>query len=98
MPKRTKSLVLTSHQDLRAEFWAASPDTLLDRKTIAAGILRSLGWMELMAVKGGGIPFLKCGRRCLYKKADALAWLEANSQRVSSTSEYSVRGAQYVAF
>ncbi|MBF0283962.1 MAG: DNA-binding protein [Magnetococcales bacterium] len=57
----------------------------------AAGIGYSVPWMELKAVHGGGIPYRKIGRRTLYKKRDALAWLEANSQRVKSTSEY--RGA-----
>jgi hypothetical protein len=74
--------------DLRNNFWSAPNDALLDRETTAAGVVRSIGWMEIKAVKGGGIPYLKCGRRCLYRKSDALAWLEANSKRVHSTSEY----------
>lgn len=73
---------------LRAEFWASSPDALLSRAVTAAGVARSIGWMELKACKGGGIPFLKNGKRVLYRKADTLAWLEANSQQVTSTSEY----------
>jgi hypothetical protein len=80
-----KSLV-----ELRQEFWSAPPEALLNRQTVAAGILRSLGWMELKAVTGGGIPYFKCGRRCLYRKSDALTWLEKNSKRVHSTSEYTL--------
>lgn len=82
---------LTSNKSkgaLRTEFWNAPLEALLDRQTTAAGIGHSLGWMELKAVTGGGIPFLKCSRRCLYRKSDTLAWLEANSKRVQSTSEY----------
>lgn len=77
-------------QELRQEFWSAPPEALLNRKTVAAGIVRSLGWMELKALTGGGVPYLKCGRRCLYRKSDALQWLELHSKRVHSTSEYSV--------
>lgn len=78
----------TSISELRTEFWEAPNCALLDRQTTAAGVGYSLGWMELKAIHGGGIPFLKCGRRCLYRKSDTLAWLEANSKRVQSTSEY----------
>lgn len=73
---------------LRAEFWAADLEVLLSRAVTAAGIDRSIGWMEMKACKGGGIPFLKNGKRVLYRKSDTLAWLEANSQKVTSTSEY----------
>lgn len=76
--------------DLRNDFWSAPNDALLDRETTAAGVVRSRGWMELKAVTGGGIPFLKCGRRCLYRKSDTLYWLQTNSTRVHSTSEYPV--------
>ena len=82
--------------DLRNDFWNSPNEALLDRETTAAGVMRSLGWMELKAVTGGGIPYLKCGRRCLYRKTDALIWLEANSKKVNSTSEYSSDKAQGV--
>jgi hypothetical protein len=82
--------------ELRIDFWNAPNEALLDRETTAAGVVRSLGWMELKAITGGGIPFLKCGRRCLYRKSDSLAWLEANSKRVNSTSEYDTAVAQGV--
>jgi hypothetical protein len=78
---------------LRAEFWESAPEALLSRAITAAGVARSIGWMELKASKGGGIPFLKNGKRVLYRKADTLAWLEANSQLVSSTSEYKLAPA-----
>jgi hypothetical protein len=74
--------------ELRAEFWSAPDNAELPREVTAAGICRSVGWMELKALTGGGIPYRKVGRRVLYCKADVLAWLEANSQRVHSTSEY----------
>jgi hypothetical protein len=87
--KRVRNtFVKKSITQLRQEFSGAPDDALLDRPTTAAGIGYSFGWMELKATTGGGVPFLKVGRRCLYRKSDALAWLEANSQRVCSTSEY----------
>jgi hypothetical protein len=74
--------------DLRREFAEARPDELLPRAVTAAGIGYSLSWLELAATKGGGPPYFKRGRRVLYKKADVLVWMEENSQRVRSTSEY----------
>ena len=90
MINETKHSPKTSHT-LRTEFWEAPIDALLDRKTIAAGLNRSMGWMELKATTGGGVPFYKCGRRCLYRKYDALQWLETHSKMVRSTSEYETR-------
>jgi hypothetical protein len=75
--------------ELRAEFWSAPDNAELPRNVTAMGICRSVSWME-KALTGGGIPYRKVGRRVLYRKADALAWLEANSQRVHSTSEYKI--------
>lgn len=79
-PKKTAA-------ELRDEFYTAPDNSYLDRETTAAGISRSVGWMELKATKGGGIPYLKQSGKCLYLKSDALAWLKANSVKVASTSE-----------
>src|SRR5262245_40789404 len=88
MPKQKTHSLNKTVTELRKEFWNAPLEALLDRRTIGAGIMRSKGWMELRALKGGGVPYLKCGRRCMYRKADALKWLEENSQRVDSTCDY----------
>lgn len=93
MSKQQVSVTKT-REELRQEFWSAPPEALLDRQTIAAGIVRSLGWMELKALTGGGVPYFKCGRRCLYRKSDALKWLDENSKRVQSTSEYPIQAKQ----
>lgn len=81
-------IVRRSVTELRAEFWNAPPHAMLSRETTAAGVCRSVGWMELKATQGGGIPFTKVGNRCLYLKSDVLAWIEANGVKVNSTSEY----------
>lgn len=88
MPKQRKHGLNKTVTQLRQEFWDAPLEALLDRRTIAAGIMRSKGWMELRALKGNGVPYLKCGRRCMYRKVDALKWLEQNSQRIESTRDY----------
>lgn len=88
MSQQKKSNSNNVSNRLRIEFWEAPTDALLNRKTIAAGLNRSMGWMELKATSGGGVPFYKCGRQCLYRKSDALKWLEDNSKMVASTSEY----------
>jgi hypothetical protein len=36
---------------------------------------------QRMRQRGEGPPWIKCGRRCLYRWADVVAWLEA--QRVA---------------
>lgn len=92
MPNAAKMTSNTPIAQLRKEFWEAPDEALLDRKTTAAGVNRSMGWMELKATSGGGIPFYKCGRLCLYRKSDALKWLESNSIKVDSTSEYDLIG------
>jgi hypothetical protein len=74
---------------LRAEFWPAPLDALFDRSTVAAALNRSNAWLEMKATAGGGPPFLKFGRRVLYRKRDVLAWLDKNSISASSTSSYS---------
>jgi len=73
---------------LRNEFWVAPVEALLDRATTAAGLGRSIAWMELVATRGGGPSFLKFGRRVLYRKGDVLSWLERNSIPATSTSNY----------
>jgi hypothetical protein len=72
---------------LRSEFWSAPAVALVDRATVAASQYKSLAWAEQLAIKGGGPPFLKIGRRCLYRKSDVLAWMEKNGQFVDSTAE-----------
>ena len=44
------------------------------------------------ATHGGGPILTKIGRTVRYRKADVLAWLEANSRRIERTSELAERG------
>lgn len=80
-----------SHAELRDAFWSAPLDAPLDRKTVAAGLCRSTGWLELLATRGGGPPFLKCGsHRVLYVKRDVLGWWQNYTRRCTSTADQQV--------
>lgn len=69
-------------------FLSAFADALLPTKIVAAYLNKSISWFNCKAVSGGGIPFIKLGNKRLYKKQDVLEWLESNTQKVSSTSQY----------
>src|SRR4051812_43833387 len=75
--------------DLRREWHDAHPDDLLKRPVVAAGLNRSVSWLEEFAKRGDGPAFHKVGKRSvLYKKADVLGWWVSYARRVSSTSEF----------
>lgn len=78
---------LSDPSKLRAEFWALPNDALVDRETLAAVRYVQVQTLELEAIKGGGPPYLKIGRRALYRKGDYLAWVESRGQVVDSTSQ-----------
>lgn len=73
---------------LQKQFIEADNEALLETKVVAAYTGLSISWFNNKAVYGGGIPYTKLINKRLYKKADVLAWLEAHSQKVNSTSEY----------
>ncbi len=50
-----------------------------------------MGWLEWVATQGGGPVLTKIGRSVRYRKADVLAWLDANSRRIHSTAELADR-------
>jgi len=52
----------------------------------AAGMLHvAPRTLERMRSEGSGPPFIKAGRRCLYRRSSLVAWAEARS--FSSTAE-----------
>ncbi len=81
--------------NLQKEFIEAPLEALLNSKIVAAYINRSVSWLNCKAVSGGGIPYTKIGNRRLYLKQDVLNWLEQNSQKVNSTSEYISKEKNY---
>ena len=90
MPYRTQSIRRISTADLRTEFWRAPDQSLLDRKTTAAGMGYTVGWLESVATNGGGPILTKIGRSVRYRKFDILAWLRTNSRRIHSTAELDI--------
>ena len=87
MPKRVHPTRVPSVAELRVDFWRAPDEALLDRKTAAAGMGYTVGWLEWTATHGGGPILTKIGRRVRYRKSDVLAWLAANSRRIERTSD-----------
>ncbi len=87
MPKRVRTQQRATTADLRAEFWRDPDESLLDRKTTAAGMGYTVGWLEFVATNGGGPVLTKIGRSVRYRKSDVLGWLNANSRRIRSTAE-----------
>lgn len=69
-------------------FLSAPADALLPTKIVAAYLNKSISWFNNKAISGGGIPFIKLGNKRLYQKQDVLGWLESNTKKVCSTSEY----------
>ena len=58
--------------DEEREFWEAHPLALFPRKTIAKVRRCSIALLEREAWAGTGIPVVRDGTRCLYRKQDVL--------------------------
>jgi hypothetical protein len=58
--------------DVVMEFWRAPPDALFTRREVAKVRRCSVALLEREAWSGTGIPVIKDGERCLYRKADVL--------------------------
>jgi len=87
MPKRVRTSIDPSVAELRGDFWRAPQEALLDRKTAAAGMGYTVGWLEWTATNGGGPILTKIGRSVRYRKSDVINWLDANSRRIERTSD-----------
>ena len=73
----------------RAEFDSRPDDALVDRATVAAVRYVSENLIEKEAMKGGGVPYLRIGRRALYRKRDVLDWMERTGRKVENTAQLS---------
>lgn len=89
MPLHESARPLKPNQvELRNEFLAAPPEAILSRRVVAAGLNRSIGWLELRATKGDGPPYLKVGNfRVSYVKRDVIGWWSNYATRITSTSD-----------
>lgn len=72
---------------LRAEWYSLPPDALTDRATVAAALYVVPQSMEAMAIKGGGPPYTRIGRRALYRKGDVLEWMQRKGRKVENTAQ-----------
>lgn len=73
---------------LQKQFIEADNEALLDTKVVAAYTNLSISWFNCKAVYGNGIPYRKVGHKRLYQKQDVIDWLDKNTKKVTSTSEY----------
>ncbi len=64
------------------------PTQLYSQADLAPILRKSIAWFERARWSGTGPAFVKVGRQPLYRGADVLAWLDANTR--TSTSD---RGA-----
>lgn len=77
-----------AHSDpatLRAEFYSLPEHARVDRATAAAAAFLSPATLEAAAIRGGGPPYTRIGRKALYVKADVLSWLDG--RRVENTAQ-----------
>ncbi len=58
---------------------------LQSERDVEANYGFGLSWLRSMRIKGGGIPFIKCGRSVRYDPDDVEAYIAA--RRVTSTTE-----------
>ena len=61
------------------------PNQLLNTADIARRCAVSKTWLEKLRVEGGGPPFVKLGRRVLYRESDVNHWIDARLR--TSTSD-----------
>lgn len=73
--------------ELRREFWSLPENALVDRDTAGAAVYLGRESMESLAIKGGGPPYTRIGRRALYLKRDVLSWAAKSGQRVENTAQ-----------
>jgi hypothetical protein len=71
---------LMKHPDPAAAFWESHNDALFTRAEVAAVRRCSVALLEREAWSGTGIPIIRDGTRCLYRKRDVLVHLGLASE------------------
>lgn len=74
-------------EQMRADFWTAPDNALFPQLPVAVVRGCSESTMEHDRWAGTGIPFIKVGRKTLYRKGTVVEWLN-QQPHVRSTSEY----------
>ena len=75
---------------LRLEFWSLPPEAHASREMVAAAYFLSPASLESYAIRGGGPPYTRIGRRSLYRKSDCLAWALSCGRTVENTAQLAV--------
>lgn len=68
---------------------------VFDTRQAAQAYGLSESWLNKLRVTGGGCPYIKAGRRVLYRKSDFAEWVE--SQLRTSTSDPGSKSGDYAA-
>jgi hypothetical protein len=79
------SLVHDRGRDDGATIDTTTKDLFVPQAIVAELLQLSARTLERLRCEGGGPCYYKIGRRVLYRRADVLAW--ANAQRRTSTSD-----------
>jgi hypothetical protein len=59
-------------------------DVMLDTRAAANRYRLSESWLNKLRVSGGGCPYVKLGRRVLYRKADFEHWIASQLRTCTS--------------
>jgi hypothetical protein len=81
------SLEKLSRLDLLNEFDSAPESALFNQKTIAAVLSCSTQLLERNRWAGTSVPYLKIGRKVLYRKSDVLGFLHQQKVYRSTSDE-----------
>lgn len=76
-----------SRLHLLNEFESAPKSALFNQQTIAAVLSCSTQLLERNRWTGGGVPYLKLGRKVLYRKSDVLDFLQQQKVYHSTSDE-----------
>ena len=85
--KKATQITTQVRAQLLDAFWEAPAEALFDQRTIAVVRGCSEAALERERWAGGGIPYLKIGRLCRYRKRITVDWLNEKAVCLS-TSEY----------
>ena len=76
-----------SRLDLLNEFELAPQSALFNQQTIAAVLSCSIQLLERNRCAGNDVPYLKIGRKALYRKSDVLDFLQQQKVYRSTSDE-----------
>ncbi len=88
------SIKKVSRVELLNEFESAPNSALFNQHTLAAILDCSTQLLERNRWAGDGVPYIKIGRKVLYRKSDILQWL-AKHLPFQSTTQHEQKEVNY---